>query len=99
MPLGEENIIFLKSGNVSLELFKAKEDCPIPAPTADGYAFSGLRHLAFAVENVEAKIADMGDDTHLSRLCHNRVGQGVTRLRRKPRSPDRRGMPVSSEAS
>ena len=66
VPLGEEVIIFLKSGDLHLELFKAREDRPIPAPTADGYAFSGLRHLAFTVENVEAKIAEMGSDAKVT---------------------------------
>jgi len=66
LPLGEENIIFVKSGSVCLELFKAKEECPVVQPEADGYPWAGLRHLAFAVENVETKIAEMGDDAKVT---------------------------------
>lgn len=66
VPLGDENIIFIKSGSVYLELFKAKEDSPLSLPEADGYPWPGLRHLAFSVANVEAKIAEMGDDAKVT---------------------------------
>lgn len=63
VPLGgADQIVFLKAGNAYLELFKAKEKRPTAPPTADGYPYPGLRHLAFAVDNVEAKIAEMGND-------------------------------------
>jgi glyoxylase I family protein len=63
VPLGgDDQIVFIKSAGVYIELFKAKEKSPLPLPTNDGYAFPGLRHLAFAVDNVEAKIAEMGSD-------------------------------------
>lgn len=67
VPLGGgEQILFLKSGNFYLEVFKAKEDRPIDAPAADGYGFQGLRHLAFSVPDVEAKIAEMGEDAKVT---------------------------------
>lgn len=61
VPLGDgEQIVFLKSGNVHLELFQAKEESPLPPPDRDGYGFPGLRHLAFSVPNVDAKLAELG---------------------------------------
>jgi glyoxylase I family protein len=63
VPLGKgEQIVFLKSGNVHLELFKAREDSPLYPPDKDGYGFPGLRHLAFSVPDVEAKLAELGKD-------------------------------------
>ena len=61
VPLGEEQIVFIKSGNYYLELFLAKGEAPLPAPQNDGYGFAGVRHLAFEVDNVDAKLAELGD--------------------------------------
>ena len=65
VPMGEEQIVFIKSGNFYLELFRAKEVSPLPAPQNDGYDFSGLRHLAFEVENVDAKLAELGNSVRI----------------------------------
>ncbi len=60
IPLGDDQIIFIKSGIFYIELFKAKGQSPLAAPTDDGYPFAGIRHLAFEVESVEAKLAELG---------------------------------------
>jgi glyoxylase I family protein len=59
IPLGDDQIVFIKSGHFYIELFKAKEQSPLPAPHDDGYPFAGLRHFAFEVENVDAKLAEL----------------------------------------
>ena len=61
VPLGETQIVFIKLDNMYLELFSAKEDSPIPSPKDDGYPFPGFRHLAFTVDDVDAKLAELGD--------------------------------------
>ena len=61
IPLGQEQIVFIKSGNYYLELFQAKEGSPLPPPQNDGYPFPGLRHLAFEVDDLDAKLAELGD--------------------------------------
>jgi len=66
IPLGEDQIVFLKSGNVYLELFQAKEDAPVPAPKADGPGYPGWRHIAFQVDDVDAKLAAIGADAHVT---------------------------------
>ena len=66
IPLGEDQIVFLKSGNVYLELFQAKEDAPIPAPKADGPGYPGWRHIAFQVDDVDAKLAAIGADAQVT---------------------------------
>ncbi len=67
VPLGaDEQIVFIKSGEVYLELFQAKAEAPMPAPQADGYPWPGLRHLAFAVEDVDAKLAEVGAEARVT---------------------------------
>ena len=61
IPLGDDQIIFIKSGHFYIELFKAKADSPLEAPKDDGYPWAGLRHLAFEVDSVDAKLAELGD--------------------------------------
>ena len=62
IPLDGDQIVFIKSGNFYIEIFKEKEPSPLPAPKDDGYPFAGLRHLAFEVDDVEAKLAELGSD-------------------------------------
>lgn len=62
IPLGGEQIVFLKAGAVYLELFQAKGDPPGPALEKDGPAYPGVRHLAFQVDDVDAALTAMGPD-------------------------------------
>jgi glyoxylase I family protein len=66
VPLGEEQIVFIKSDNVYLELFQAKEESPVPKGEKDGPMYPALRHLAFEVDDVEKKIEEMGDDANVT---------------------------------
>lgn len=61
-------IVFIKMADSGfyLELFKASEANPIAPATNDGYTFPGVRHLAFKVDNVDAKLAEMGDATKIT---------------------------------
>lgn len=61
-------IVFLKMGDCAfyLELFKAKEESPIPPAINDGYDFPSFRQLAFKVDNVDAKLAEMGSDVKIT---------------------------------
>jgi glyoxylase I family protein len=65
IDLGPEQIIFLKSGDCYLELFQAKGEPPFSAPSNDGPAWAGVRHVAFQVENVNEKLAELGEDAHV----------------------------------
>ena len=66
IPLGETQLVFTKSGNMYLEIFSTNDARPIPAPEKDGYGFVGVRHIAFQVENVDAKLAEIGSDAHIA---------------------------------
>ena len=43
-------------------MFKSEGDAPYPAPAADGPSFPGWRHIAFQVDDVDAKLAELGGD-------------------------------------
>lgn len=60
VPLGKTEIVFLKSKDAYIELFKAKGKAA--AVKGDGPAEPGFRHFAFEVANVEAKLKEMGKD-------------------------------------
>jgi glyoxylase I family protein len=66
IPLGDAQIVFLKAGQVYLELFQAREGRPGPAPTDDGPWWPGVRHLAFQVDDVDAALAAMGRDAAIA---------------------------------
>ena len=62
IPLGNEQIVFLKLGETYLELFRAREDRPVPPTAGDGPWYPGVRHLALQVADVDAQLAAMGTD-------------------------------------
>jgi glyoxylase I family protein len=67
VPLGgSDQIVFLKSGSLYLELFKATQTSPAPAPAGPGPEYPGWRHLAFKVDDVDAKVAEMGGDARIT---------------------------------
>lgn len=59
IPLGDSQIVFLRNGSDLLELFQAEAEAPVPPPVADGPHYPGVRHLAFEVDDVDAKLAAM----------------------------------------
>ena len=66
VPLGEDQLVYTRSGNLTLEIFPSKEERPVSAPSADGYPWPGVRHLAFQVDDVDAKLAELGEDARIS---------------------------------
>lgn len=66
-PLGDGNqIVFLKSGTFYLELFAATQPNPAPPASGPGPEYPGWRHLAFRVDDVDAKLAAMGTDARIT---------------------------------
>ncbi len=66
IPLGDTQIVFIKSGNAYLEIFQAKEEYPGSKAEADGPWYPDWRHIAFKVDNVDAKLAEMGSDAKIT---------------------------------
>lgn len=62
---GGNQLIFVKAGNTYLELFPGGEDRGT-APAADGGNVTGVRHIAFQVDDADAVIAAMGDDAKVT---------------------------------
>ncbi len=60
IPLEDTQIIFLKAGDVYLELFQAKEEPPVPPAGQDGPWYPGWRHIAFKVADVDATVSALG---------------------------------------
>lgn len=67
LPDGDQ-IVFIKMNDCAfyLELFKAKEESPVPPPINDGPQYPGVRQLAFKVDNVDAKLAEMGEEAKIT---------------------------------
>jgi glyoxylase I family protein len=66
IPLDETQIVFIKAGDFYLELFEAEGEAPDSAPTDDGHHYPGWRHIAFMVDDVDAKLAEMGDEAKVT---------------------------------
>jgi glyoxylase I family protein len=66
IELGSDKIVFLKSGNMYLELFRATEKTPYPQPQNDGPAWCGVRHIAFQVADVDAKLTEIGAEAAIN---------------------------------
>jgi glyoxylase I family protein len=67
LPDGDQ-IVFIKMGDSAFyfELFQAREKLPVASPTNDGPQYPSVRHLAFKVDNVDTKLAEMGDDAKIT---------------------------------
>ncbi len=67
LPNGDQ-IVFIKMGDSAFyfEIFQAKKEAPIDPAVNDGYQFPSVRHLAFKVDDVDAKLAEMGDDAKIT---------------------------------
>jgi glyoxylase I family protein len=66
IPLGQEQIVFIKSGNIYLEIFQANGKAPVPLADKDGPSYPGWRHIAFQVDDINAKLAEMDSDAKVT---------------------------------
>lgn len=65
-PLGKEQIVFLKLGDMYLELIQAKGEPPVSPADKDGPAYPSWRHMGFQVDDVDAKLAEMDGDAKIT---------------------------------
>jgi glyoxylase I family protein len=59
---GPDQVVMIQAGGVYLELFKSTEPLPVPKVQGAGQDYSGFRHFAFLVDDLDAKLAEMGDE-------------------------------------
>jgi len=64
IALGEgKELVFMKNADgFYFEIFPADFPRPMPPEDGDGPHYQGMRHLAFCVDDVDAKLAEMGAD-------------------------------------
>lgn len=65
VPLGADQIVFIKRGDLYLELFRASEAAP-SVPEGSGPEYPSWKHLGFMVDSVEDKLAELGDDARIT---------------------------------
>jgi glyoxylase I family protein len=58
--------VIIGNGSMRLELLPATSESPAPRPEADGPSYTAYRHFAFSVDDVDAKLAEMGDDATIT---------------------------------
>ena len=63
---GAGQVVMLKRGDLYLELFPAAEKRSAPPAGKDGTPQPGWRHLAFLVDDLDGKLAEMGDDARVN---------------------------------
>lgn len=63
---GPDQVVMIRTGTVSLELFKATQVAPGPAPTEAGPSYPCLRHLCFSVDDLDAQLRRMGSEARLT---------------------------------
>ena len=66
VPIGDDQIVFIKLDNVYLEIFRAEGESPAPPADKDGPSYPGWRHIGLKVDDVDAKLLEMGDDARIT---------------------------------
>jgi glyoxylase I family protein len=63
---GPDQVVMIRSGDAYLELFPATESTDAPPPKGAGPEYPGWRHLAFLVDDLDAKLEEMGEDARIT---------------------------------
>jgi len=63
---GPDQVVVIGNGGVALELFPVSDEAPPGHGERDGPTYPGWRHIAFLVDDLDAKLAEIGDDTQVT---------------------------------
>jgi glyoxylase I family protein len=63
---GPDQVVVIGNGGVALELFPVAAEAGPKLDVHDGPTEPGVRHLAFLVDDVDAKLAEMGEDARIT---------------------------------
>ncbi len=63
---GPDQVVIVRSESLALELFKATAERPDKAPTEAGPMYPCWRHLCFIVDDLEAKLKELGNEVTIT---------------------------------
>ena len=63
---GPGQVVMIQANGVYLELFESTEEAPTPKVEGAGQDYSGFRHFAFLVDDLDAKLAELGDECRIT---------------------------------
>jgi glyoxylase I family protein len=63
---GPDQVVVIGNGGVALELFPVPDEGQPGHGERDGPTAPGVRHLAFLVDDLDAKLAEIGDDAQVT---------------------------------
>jgi glyoxylase I family protein len=63
---GKDQVVMIKRENVYLEIFPATKEAPAPPAGGAGPEYPGWRHIAFLIDDLDAKLAEMGDEAEIT---------------------------------
>ncbi len=66
IPLGEAQVVYIKKDTVYLEIFQATKVSPVSPAGGAGPEYPDWRHIAFTVDDVDKKLADMGSEARVT---------------------------------
>lgn len=62
---GPKQVVVIQAGSLALELFPAVGEAPTWPAGKTGPEYHGLRHLAFRVDDLDAKLTELGDSVKI----------------------------------
>jgi glyoxylase I family protein len=63
---GPGQVVMISAGTLALELFPSVGERPDPPAGGAGPEYQGFRHFAFLVDNLDQKLAEMGEAAKLT---------------------------------
>ena len=63
---GPGQVVMIRAGNLALELFPSTEALPSARVLGAGPDYPGCRHIAFQLDDLDAKLAEMGPDARIT---------------------------------
>jgi glyoxylase I family protein len=63
---GPGQVVVIRSGVLELELFPSSETLPSARVLGAGPDYPSVRHIAFLVDNLDSKLAEMGSDARVT---------------------------------
>ena len=63
---GPGQVVVIRAGNLALELFPSTVDLPSARVLGAGPDYPNVRHIAFQVDDLDAKLAEMGSEAKVT---------------------------------